>query len=208
LGSTSGLELAGESSRKMRDIQQKLNTLEQELGRNGDGLSIKDLEKEASESDVDSIDGELKRVSSELKELESDRDTFRDKRQTIEDEIMTKDGSAVATKASEEAELELATIVSGVEKYLRLQIAALILEQRIEDYWKKNQAPVLTRASNLFSRLTLGSYANLRDELDESNKPILLGVRPDNVEVPVDGMSEGTRDQLYLSFALLLSSNI
>jgi len=196
------LESAGESSRKMRELQQKLDALEQELIRNGDGLSIQELEQEASESDIDAIEGELGRVSSELKELQANRDTLRDQRQTLQNEIQAKDGSAGAANASEEAEQQLATMVSGVERYLRLQIAALILEQRIEDYRKKNQAPVLARAGELFSKLTLRFYANLRDELDKSGKPILLGVRPNDVEVSVDGMSDGTRDQLYLSLRL------
>jgi uncharacterized protein YhaN len=196
------LEAAGESSRKMRELQQKFDTLEQELTRNGDGLSIQELEKEAGESDIDAIEGELERVSSELKELQANRDTLRDQRQTVQNEIKAKDGSALAANASEEAEQQLATLVSGVEQYLRLQIAALILEQRIEDYRKKNQAPVLARAGKLFARLTLGSYANLRDELNESGKPIILGVRPNDLEVSVDGMSDGTRDQLYLSLRL------
>ena len=196
------LESAGESSRKRRELQQKLDTLEQELTRNGDGLSIQELEKEAGESDIDAIEGELERVSSELKELQANRDTLRDQRQTVQNEIKAKDGSALAANASEEAAQQLATMVSGVEQYLRLQIAALILEQRIEDYRKKNQAPVLARAGELFSKLTLGSYANLRDELDENGKPILLGVRPNDAEVSVVGMSDGTRDQLYLSLRL------
>ena len=196
------LEPAGESSRKMRELQQKLDTLEQELTRNGDGLSIPELEKEAAESDIDAIEGELERVSSELTELQENRDTLRDQRQTVQNEIKAKDGSALAANASEEAEQQLATMVSGVEQYLRLQIAALILEQRIEDYRKKNQAPVLARAGELFAKLTLGSYANLRDELDESGKPILLGVRPNDAEVSVAGMSDGTRDQLYLALRL------
>lgn len=196
------LESATESSRKMRELQQKLDTIEQELTRSGDGLSIEQLEKEADESDIDAIDGELERVSLELKELQATRDTLRDRRQTLQNEINVKDGSAAAANASEEAEQHLAAMVSGVEQYLRLQIAALILEQRIEDYRKKNQAPVLARAGELFARLTLGSYANLRDELDESGKPILLGVRPNDKEVSVEGMSDGTRDQLYLSLRL------
>lgn len=196
------LESAGESSRNKRALQQKLDACEQELTRNGDGLSIEELEKEASESDIDAIDGELERVSSELKELQTKRDTLRDQRQTCQNEIKTKDGNAAAANASEEAEQQLATMVSGVEQYLRLKIAALILEQRIEDYRKKNQTPVLARAGNLFSKLTMGSYENLRDELDSSGKPILLGVRPNDVEVSVDGMSDGTRDQLYLSLRL------
>lgn len=196
------LESAGESSRKMREMQSNLYTLEQQLTRTGDGLGIQELEQEASESDVDAIEGELERVSSELKELQIKRDTLRDQRQTRQDEIKTKDGSAVAANASEEAEQQLATMVSGVEQYLRLQIAALLLEQRIEDYRRKNQAPVLAKAGELFSKLTLGSYANLRDELNDSGKPILLGVRPNDAEVSVDGMSDGARDQLYLSLRL------
>jgi uncharacterized protein YhaN len=196
------LESASESSRNKRELQQKLDTLEQELTRNGDGLSIQELEKEASESDIDAIEGELERVSSKLKELQTNRDTLRDQRQTLQNEIKAKDGSAAAANASEEAEQQLATMVSGVEQYIRLQIAALILEQRIEDYRKKNQAPVLARAGVLFSKLTLGSYAKLRDELDGSGKPILLGVRPNDEEVHVDGMSDGSRDQLYLSLRL------
>jgi uncharacterized protein YhaN len=196
------LEPAGESSRKKRELQQKLDALEQELTRNGDGLSIEELEKEASESDSDAIEGELERVSSELKELQANRDALRDQRQTLQNDIKAKDGSSVAANASEEAEQHLATMVSCVEQYLRLQIAALILEQRIEDYRKKNQAPVLARAGKLFSKLTLGSYANLRDELDDGGKPILLGVRPNDEEISVDGMSDGTRDQLYLSLRL------
>ena len=196
------LEPAGERSRRKRELQQKLDTLEQELTRNGDGLSIEELEKEAIESDIDAIEGELERVSSELKELQTNRDALRDRRQTLQNEIKAKDGSAVAANASEEAEQQLATMVSGVEQYLRLQIAALILEQRIEDYRKKNQAPVLARAGELFSRLTLGSYVNLRDELDDGGKPILLGVRPNDEEVSIDGMSDGSRDQLYLSLRL------
>jgi len=196
------LESAGDSSREKRKLQQELNTVEQELSRNGDGLSVQELEKEASESDIDVIEGKLESITSELKEMQANRDTLRDQRQTLQNEIGAKDGNASAANALEEAEQQLATMVSGVEQYLRLQIAALILEQRIESYRKKNQAPVLKRAGELFSKLTLGSYGNLRDELDESGRPILLGVRQNDVEVPVDRMSDGTRDQLYLSLRL------
>ena len=95
------LESAGESSRRMREMQQKIDTLEQELTRNGDGLGIQELEQEASEADIDTIGGELEKVSSELKELQANRDTLRDQRQTLQNEIKAKDGSAVAAKASE-----------------------------------------------------------------------------------------------------------
>jgi uncharacterized protein YhaN len=193
---------ASQRSRVKRDLLQKLDTIEQELLRNGDGRGIEELEKEADESEIDAIEGELATISDELKELQEQRDRLRDERRTIQNEIKAKDGSAAAANASQEAEEHFTTMVSSAEQYLRLRIAALVLEQRIEDYRKKNQAPVLARAGELFSKLTLGSYANLRDELDESGKPILLGVRPNDEEVPVEGMSDGSRDQLYLALRL------
>ena len=193
---------AGENSRNLRKLKQQVVTLEQELIRSGDGLTIQELDNEVSSADVDSIESELERVSTKLKELQENRDTLRDQRQTFQNEIEAKDGSGIAAKASENAEQQLATIASDVEQYLRLQIAALILGQRIEDYRKKNQAPVLARASNLFAKLTLGAYGSLRDELDKHGKPILLGVRANDGEVSVEGMSDGTRDQLFLSLRL------
>jgi len=196
------LMAAGERSANKRELQKKLDMLEQELNRTGDGLSIEELEKESEELEIDSVEGELEKFSAELKELQINRDDLRDQRQTLQNEIEAKDGSAMAANASEEAEEHLAGMVSNAEKYLRLQIAALILEQRIEDYRKKNQAPLLSRAGELFSRLTLGSYAGLRDELDGHSKPVLLGVRPDDKEVAVKGMSDGSRDQLYLALCL------
>lgn len=193
---------AADGSKKKRELQRKLEALEQELNRTGDGLAIEQLEKEAEASDTDALDGELESVLAELHELQSKRDALRDQRLKLQTEVDARDGSSIAASASQEAEQHLAEVVGGLEQHLRLRIAALILEERIEDYRKKNQAPVLARAAELFSRLTLGSYAGLRDELDEKGNPILLGVRPDSREVTVQGMSDGSRDQLYLSLRL------
>ncbi|VEN72596.1 Chromosome segregation protein SMC [Candidatus Desulfarcum epimagneticum] len=193
---------AGERSRRRRLLTGEIHALERELSRNGDGLGVEALDQEARESDMDAIEGDLESVSSDLAELREKRDALRDRRRTLQNEIQAKDGAAAAADASEEAQGHLADMAQGAERYLRLRIAALILESRLESYRKKNQAPVLTRAGALFSRLTLGAYAGLRDELDDGGKPVLLGVRPDNRETPVDGMSDGARDQLYLALRL------
>ncbi len=196
------LEAAWDRSRNMRDLLQRLETVERELRRNGDGLHIQELENEADELDADAVEDELGRVSAELEDLQATRDKLRDQKQTVQNEMQAKDGSDMAAKASEEAEQHLAAMASGIEKYLRLQIASLILEQRVEEYRQKNQAPVLARAGELFARLTLGSFEKLRDEVSESGTPILQGVRPNEIEVAIDQMSDGTRDQLYLALRL------
>ena len=40
------------------------------------------------------------------------------------------------------------------------------------------------------------------NDFNEKDEPILLGVRPSGHQVHVEGMSKGTRDQLYLSLRL------
>ena len=63
---------------------------------------------------------------------------------------------------------------------------------------------MLSLASNLFADLTLGSFAELRADFDEKGSAVLVGVRNSGQVVGVDGMSEGTRDQLYLALRLAL----
>ncbi len=201
VASHADLAAAGEASRHKRALQQQLEKLEDELGRNGDGLSIATLEQEGAASDIDAIDAALHAVTTQLSELGKQRDTLLAQRQTVHDAIQAKDGNAAAANAAEEAEQHLTSVATGAEQYLRFACAALILKQRIEDYRKKHQTPVLLRAGELFAKLTLGAYASLRDEVVDG-KPILLGVRPNNAEVWVERMSEGTRAQLYLSLRL------
>ena len=50
--------------------------------------------------------------------------------------------------------------------------------------------------------MTLGSFTGLRTDIDDKGAPILIGMRPGDRRVPVEGMSSGTRDQLYLALRL------
>ncbi len=196
------LQAAAAKSNLKRELQKSLDRYEEELARHGDGLNIDALEEEALQVDIDTVDAELEKLTGELIEKQKERDALRDRLQSLRDQIAARDDSTVAAAASAEAEEKLAAIVSGAEQYLRLQIAALILSTQIESYRRKNQAPVLSRAGELFSTLTLGSFKGLRDELGPDSKPVLLGVRPENEEITVEAMSDGTRDQLYLSLRL------
>ncbi|MCB1047830.1 MAG: AAA family ATPase [Calditrichaeota bacterium] len=191
-----------ERSSMRRGLKSRLDDVEQNLLQSGDGLSIEELSTEALGLNTDEVENDLSSIESELSDLNSRRDAARDTRKDLQSEIDKMDGSSEAAEAAETAEQLLAGIASDAEQYLQLTIARLILEEQIERYRQQNQTPVLMRASELFARLTLGSFSALRDDVDDKGKPILLGLRPDNSEVGVDGMSEGTRDQLYLALRL------
>lgn len=191
-----------ETSIMKRRNMRRLQEVEQQLHELGEGHSIAELESEALGLDADQATEQLNKLEITLADLSSDRDAKRDSRKELLLQIHALDGSSKAAEAAELAEQLLAGIVPDAEQYLRYTIARLILEEQIENYRRDNQTPVLRRAGELFAKLTLGSFAGLRDEIDEKGKPILLGVRPDKSEVAVDGMSEGTRDQLFLSLRL------
>jgi uncharacterized protein YhaN len=117
-------------------------------------------------------------------------------------ELEAMDGSERAAEAAGKAQQVAAQIESLTARYLRLRLACGILRQQIEIYREENQGSVIRRASELFPKLTRNSFASLKTGFDEKDRPVLLGVRPFEQEVTVAGMSEGTRDQLYLALRL------
>lgn len=108
-----------------------------------------------------------------------------------------------ASEAAELAQQALARVREGAERWSRVKLAAALLSREIERYREEHQAPVLASSSLLFSRLTLGAFAGIKAGFDEKDRPCLRCVRADGAtEVDVAGLSDGTRDQLYLSLRL------
>ena len=109
-------------------------------------------------------------------------------------------------KGAFEAALEKQTCLAEVrrhaERYAKLRLAILLMEQEIERYRQLNQGPILAYASELFRTLTLERYAELRVDYAGGDEPELRCLRADGSQVAVDGLSDGTRDQLYLSLRL------
>ena len=87
-------------------------------------------------------------------------------------------------------------------RFATLKMASSVLRQAIERYREKQQGPVLERASRLFADLTAGSFVRLQIDDDGEGHAVLKGVRPDGRLVGVEGMSDGSHDQLYLALRL------
>ena len=112
------------------------------------------------------------------------------------------DGNARAAELTEEMEQELAGIRRLAQRYTLVKLAAKILQLEIERYREEHQDPVLVIGSRYFHQMTLGSFSGLRTDVDDKGAPVLIGMRPGDIRVPVEGMSSGTRDQLYLALRL------
>jgi uncharacterized protein YhaN len=192
-------ELAARSQRahvtedQLREIDTQLADLE-------DGVLTEDIR--ALVADGDAATRAVEVVEAELAEVE--RAHTRQAQSLGGYEVgleqMRRDSGA-ADKAAD-AQEALARVRVVVERYARAKIGAFILGREIERYRQENQGPMLTKASQLFARLTLGKYTGVRAGFNDKDKTVIKCVRDGNVEVDVEGLSEGTRDQLYLSLRL------
>ena len=202
VGGEDELEGAVQRSQRHAELRHRIDDLRQKVLKRGSGFTLEELQEEAAAVDADQIPAELEQCAADIAECLAQLGELRERRGSLTREIGTHDGSDAAADAAEQAEEALARTRTDLGNYLRARAAAALLRQQMEAYRRQNQGPVLLRASEIFARLTNGSFAGLRDELNDKGNPILLGIRPSNLEVPVEGMSEGTLDQLYLALRL------
>ncbi|MBB3453662.1 uncharacterized protein YhaN [Rhizobium sp. BK313] len=87
-------------------------------------------------------------------------------------------------------------------QWVVLKLAARMLASSMDAYRAQQADPVITRAGDLFSLLTGHRFTRLVEEHDEKDILQLLAERSGGERVPLEGLSEGTGDQLYLALRL------
>ena len=187
-----------------QSMRNTLEQLEKRLFAHSAGLSIDAFVAEAVETDPDSLPNGIVDIHNEIEALKDESSRLE---QTIGAEtsvLKQMDGTSRAAAAAERAQDAAAQIEDHTERYVKLRLSSAILRNEIERYRSIHQGPVLERASQIFSALTLRSFSKLKTTFDEKDAQILVGMRNDaeGNEVMVEGMSEGTCDQLYLALRL------
>jgi uncharacterized protein YhaN len=102
----------------------------------------------------------------------------------------------------QQAESQAATLRQEAARFLRLKLAAHFLQVQVEQFRRKNQGPLLAKSGEIFSRMTRGAFEELDADFNEKDVPVLIGRRAGGAAVAIEAMSEGTRDQLFLSLRL------
>jgi uncharacterized protein YhaN len=197
-----GLEEAEELSARLQSIFENLERTERELVRDGEGMTLEALESEAAAVDADALPGEIDRLGREIEEMEKRSLDLREELGRQQRELDHLTGEDAAARAAERAQEILAGLREDVERYTRVRLASTVLRREVERYRAENQAPLLRRAGEIFTVLTLERYRGLQTDFDREDEPVLVGVREDGRKVKIPGMSDGTRDQLYLALRL------
>lgn len=183
-----------------RDLRQRLDGLERTLVQQN-ACPVADVvaaaaaaEPEGVARDIAALDLDLERLDAEVQEANT---ALVEARQRFE----AMDGGARAAEAQQELASLAARIAGAGRACARARLAGAVLERVVQRYRERHQGPLLSRAAQIFAALTAGSFAGLDVDYDDERQ-VILGVRPGGARVSVAGMSQGTRDQLYLALRL------
>ncbi len=186
-----------------RELGRQLSEVETELVTAGDGLGIEALSEEAGQVDRDAVLAELTALEARIEgELRPQQAALFEQKVEVERQFAAMAGDDTAAVLAEEAQQSLSSLRAQGERYVRVKLAARILRDEIERFRRQHRDPILSRASGYFSRLTCNAFSAVETDFDACDQPVLTGRRATGERVRVEGMSTGTRDQLYLALRL------
>lgn len=186
-----------------RQLEAQLGREEERLVQLGGGSALEDFILEAAAADADGIAGDNACLKEEIGRLTAETSELDQRIGAERTELGRMDGGDKAALIAEAIQAVIGGLERDVAHYARLRIAGRVLALAMERFREKNQGPIVRNAAELFRRLTCGSFEGLRADYDPEGAPVLVGVRPGGREsVPVEAMSDGTADQLYLALRL------
>jgi uncharacterized protein YhaN len=195
--------LAGAIGRS--DQQRRLNVEVAEakthLLNGGDGLTRMQIEAEIDEANLVQLASELAQINDQLADAVQRQNVFSAELAGAARALSEIGGSDAAPQAEAQRQEAIAQMSDVAERYVKVFTAGRLLRWSIDRYREEKQGPLLSRAGSIFSTLTSGSFRKLI--VDFERQPMVLeGLRSDGKLVGISGLSDGTRDQLYLALRL------
>ena len=188
-------------SDKARTLREELDRLADEIVKAGGGPLLETLLDEVREADGDALKAQSGDLEDSIRTLSDEIEAKAAERATVQAEFARFDDGPNAAIAAADMEQAKAEMAAQAETYVRKRAEVSLLRWAIDRYRAEKQTPLLKRAEVLFSILTRGNYVRLLVDA-EGNKARLSGIDRNDAVVPVDGMSEGTVDQLFLALRL------
>ncbi|MBI1395782.1 MAG: AAA family ATPase [Betaproteobacteria bacterium] len=186
---------------RRRTLEEALHRHREEIVDAGDGLTFEVLLAESDELPPETVKVRLDELDERLKSAVDRKTQLARELTEAEATVDRIRGSADAAVAESRRREALARMGDAAERYMKVATAARLLRWAIDRYRERRQGPLLQRAGTLFAHLTLGSFERLVPDF-EATPPRLIAVRPGGERVTVEGLSEGTRDQLFLALRL------
>jgi len=195
------LRVAATNSDHLRSLTSEMDQSVKLLLSAGDGLDRDALATEFAATDVNAISSSLDDIKRQTDEVVGQQNKLSGELTSAEAVLQKIAGHSEAARAESQRQEALAKMANALERYIKVFTAAKLLRWSIEKFRETKQGPMLARASEVFMGLTQGGFSKL--VVDYESEPLKLsGQRATGEVVEIEGMSEGTRDQLYLALRL------
>lgn len=183
--------------------QSQIATLRDTLSGLARGQTVDDFLARIRAEDVEALLQRRGTLQNQKQEKESALQKVRDTLYALKGQRQTLEAAGdAAANFRQQAESCAARLKQDASRFVRLRLAAYFLQTQIERFRKENQGPLLEKSGLVFQRITRGAFGGLGAEFNADDTPVLVGLRPDQPPVSIAGMSDGSRDQLYLALRL------
>lgn len=197
------LELLERQNNRRYALEERLRALEVALLPLANGRLIEEFVQELQAVNWDELPAKMGELEESIESLEVKRDLANRGLGELDQKLSLIDGDEAAALAAQEASEAMAEGKDLVLRYARLAVARAVLAKEMERYRRENEAPLLRSASGWFSRLTDGAYSGLAAGVNpKDDRPRLEAISDSGRQIAIDGLSDGTRDQLYLALRL------
>ncbi len=197
------LELAITQFESRRSLRESLAGQTELLEGFANGATLEEFLDDLGGQDAAALSEENAGLEEEEVALQGERDRAKEALDDLlREEGKLREASDLAAQHRQHAADARAAIASDFHRFRQLHHAIAFLKQQVESYREKAQGPMVEKTSRFFKTLTGDIFDRVVARPDEQDIPRLLAVRANGEEVTTDGLSEGTRDQLYLSLRL------
>ncbi len=190
-----------EAYESLKALEEQVKTALTAVEQESDGLNVDALRQEQEQFPAARAPGEIQAIVDSLKDSQHTGAELVQREVTAQQALDAIDGGTRAAVAEAQRQEAVADMSDASEEYLQLQTASTLLKWAVDRYRDKRQGPLIDRASAIFQSLTLGAFEKIRIEFD-SEPPALLAYRASGKSVGIGGLSEGTRDQLFLALRI------
>lgn len=181
----------------------KVSELRDRLHDCAQGMPLDDFIRGVRAEDGAKLSAEISDLEEQEKTLSQQIEAARSARQDLETRRGALEGAQdQAARHEQDAEFALSSMAAAAERFVRLRVAIALLESQIDTFRRQNQGPMMEKASEWFAQITGASFRGIATSYGKGDTPVIVGLRSGDdhpQEVPVSGMSEGSRDQLHLA---------
>jgi uncharacterized protein YhaN len=197
---TRGEQVAALEAREA--VLQRLRERRNTVSSLSQGQSEEEMRAASEKFDEESASIEILNLETQETVLSEDISKAYAQMKKVQDELDQLQKGIGAEAAVQKQKIAEAEMVQNARTWAVKRFAQILLAQVVEQYRSQQEQPLLKRAGEFFSLLTALRFTGIEHQFDDNDTAHLLGKRNNNESIHVDGMSEGTRDQLYLALRL------